>query len=400
MGEHAALLLELGLLLLVLGGLGTLSWRVGISAVPLYLLAGLAFGEGGLLPAERAGEFLELAAQLGVVLLLLGLGLEFSAEEFNNALRRHAPSGVVDFVLNAPPGLIAGWLLGLPWPGVVAMAGITWISSSGIISRTLGDLGRLANRETPAVLSILVLEDIAMAVYLPLLGVLLIGGAASQAVVSVLIAVGVVLGVLILSRRLSGLLNRLLSHSDDEQVMLRLLGIALLVAGVTEWVGASAAVGAFLVGLAIPDESAQRARVLMRPLRDLFGAAFFLSFGFGVDPANIVPVLPGALTLAAVTMATKVGTGWFAAGRDGVATRGRIRAGTALVARGEFSIVVAGLAVASGISTIGPFATAYVLLLAISGPILTRFADDLARPVVRLQAGRRQPGSRPLAGGS
>lgn len=399
MGEHAFLMLELGLLLLVLGALGTIAWRVGVSAVPLFLLAGLAFGEGGVFAVAQAGEFLDVAAELGVVLLLLSLGLEFSADEFSQALRRHTPSGIVDFLLNATPGFVAGMLLGLPWQGSLALAGVTWISSSGIVSRTISDLGRLGNRETPSVLSILVLEDIAMAVFLPLLGVSLAGGSPAEAVSGVLLASGVVLGVLYLSRRLSARLNVFLTHTKDEQVLLRILGLTLVVAGVSELVGASAAVGAFLVGLAAPQEAADRARPILRPLRHLFGALFFLSFGYHVDPASIPSVLPAAVSLAVVTTATKLITGWFAAGRDGVATRGRVRAGTALVARGEFSIVIAGLAVAAGVSDISSVATAYVLLLAVCGPIMARYADSLARPVSRLEArltsgkpGPAQPG--------
>jgi CPA2 family monovalent cation:H+ antiporter-2 len=88
-------------------------------------------------------------------------------------------------------------------------------------------------------------------------------------------------------------------------------------------------------------------------------------------------VLPAAVALAVVTTATKIATGWFAARREGVAVPGRLRAGTALVARGEFSIVIAGLAVTSGLPEIGPVATGYVLILAVTGPVLTRVAEPI-----------------------
>ncbi len=136
-----AFLIELGALLLLLGAAGALAWRIGLSPVPLFLLAGLFVGEGGLLPAPAAGPFLDAAANIGVALLLLTLGLEFSSAEFTDSLRRHTPSGFVDLALNATPGAVAGFLLGLPAAGIAAMAGITWISSSGIIARTLSDLG-------------------------------------------------------------------------------------------------------------------------------------------------------------------------------------------------------------------------------------------------------------------
>jgi monovalent cation:H+ antiporter-2, CPA2 family len=382
----SALLVELGLLFLGLALLGLGARRLGLSPIPFVLVAALAVGEGGVVPLDTAEPFLTAAAEIGVVLLLLTLGLEFSATELFGSLRRHAPSGLLDVVLNAPPGFAAGLLLGLPWQGALALAGITWISSSGIVARLLGDLGRLANRETPAVLSVLVLEDLAMALFLPLLAVALAGAGPISAVGGVALAVGAVLLVLLAAQRHGDRLGRLLSHDDDEQVLLRLVGVTLLVAGLAQSVGVSAAVGAFLVGLALPASFADRARALLSPLRDLFAALFFVAFGLSTDPGAILPVLPAALVLALVTAGTKVATGWYAARRDGVAVPGRLRAGTALVARGEFSIVIAGLAVAAGIPELGPLATAYVLLLAVSGPLLTRFVEPLsgrfARPAV------------------
>jgi monovalent cation:H+ antiporter-2, CPA2 family len=121
---------------------------------------------------------------------------------------------------------------------------------------------------------------------------------------------------------------------------------------------------------------------------------FFLFFGLQIDPATLPPVLPAALLLAAITAATKIYTGWWAARRIGVATRGRFRAGAALVPRGEFSIVLAGIGVAAGLEPeLGPLAAAYVLLLAISGPILARFSDPIVERVFGLRQTARRPAS-------
>ncbi len=381
MDHVAALLLELGLLFLGLSLLGLLARRLGLSPIPFILVAALALGDGGLVPLSNAEPFLDAAAEIGVILLLLTLGLEFTATELFASLRRHGPSGLVDLALNAPPGFVAGLVIGLPWPGAMALAGVTWISSSGIIARLLGDLGRLANRETPAVLSVLVLEDVAMALFLPLLVVALAGGGPLQAVAGVALALGAVLLVLVAARRHGHRLGRLLGHPDDEQVLLRLLGLTLVVAGLAQALGASAAVGAFLVGIAVPASFADRARAILSPLRDLFAATFFVAFGLATDPAAVLPVLPVVLVLALVTTVTKLGTGWFAARRDGVGVPGRLRAGAALVARGEFSIIIAGLAVAAGIGEVGPIATGYVLVLAVVGPVLARIIEPLSARV-------------------
>jgi len=376
----ADLLLEFGLVLFVLGILGGLSRRVGVSPVPLYLLAGLILGEGGVVGLDASTGFLRVGAELGLILLLLTLGLEFSADEFASVLRRHIPSGVLDFVLNATPGAVAGWLLLDSWVGALVMAGVTWVSSSGIVARVVHDLGRLANRETPAVLGVLVLEDVVMAAYLPLVAVVVAGGSAAAVVIAVSASVTAVLVVLLGSHYFGERIGTRLTDAEDEQVLLRVLGITLVVAGLTTLLDASAAVGAFVVGLALTGQAAARSRALLSPLRDLFAAVFFVSFGLSVDPSTLPPVLLAASLLAVITLVTKVLTGWYAAGRDGAGPRGRMRAGLVLAARGEFAVVIAGLAVAAGYEDAGPLTAAYVLILAVASPILARFADWFAIP--------------------
>jgi CPA2 family monovalent cation:H+ antiporter-2 len=382
MQVSATLLLELGVILTVLTVLGTVARRFALSPIPLYLVAGLALGEGGITPIPAAGQFVSTGATIGVVLLLLVLGLEFSIAEFASSLRRHLPSAWVDVILNAAPGAIAGWLLGLNGVGILALAGVTYISSSGVIARLLSDLRRLGNRETPAVLSILVLEDFAMAAYLPLLSVLATGGTWLQALLGMTVAVAALSIAFAASYRWGHHVGRLVAHPDNEQVLLRILGLTLIVAALAEFVHASAAVGAFLVGLTLTGESADRARRVLSPLRDLFAAIFFLAIGVSVDPADLVPMLPAALALAVVSAATKVLTGQFAARREGVGRPGQLRAGTALIARGEFSLVIIGL-VGTSIEAVGAVATPYVFILAIAGPVLARFTGSGVRPTRR-----------------
>ena len=348
----APLLLQLGAVLTVLALLGTVARRFALSPIPVYLLTGLALGNGGVAPVTTAGHFITTGAPIGVVLLLLTLGLEFSATEFASSLRHHLPSAAVDFVLNATPGALAGWLLGLNGVGVLALAGVTYVSSSGVISRLL--------------------EDFAMAVYLPLVAVLAAGGSWLLALVEVAAAIAALCMAFAASYRWGHQVGRLVTHPDSEQLLLRVLGITLIVAAVAEHLHASAAVGAFLVGLTLTGETAERARKLLGPLRDVFAAIFFVAVGLPVNPAQLLPELPIAVILAAVTAATKVATGVFAARREGVARRGQLRAGTTLMARGEFSLIIIGL-VGSSIAGVAALATSYVFVLAIVGPVLTRF---------------------------
>jgi CPA2 family monovalent cation:H+ antiporter-2 len=272
-------------------------------------------------------------------------------------------------------GLVLGW----GPKGAVVLGGITYISSSGVIAKVLRDLGRLGNRETPAVLSVLVLEDLAMAVYLPCIAVMLAGDSLGTGVVAVAIALGMAGVVFVLALRFGPHISRVHDSPSDESLLLGVLGLTLVVAGVAQHLDVSAAVGAFLVGIAISGPVQRRASALIEPLRDLFAAIFFISFGFRINPSDLPPVLIAAVVLALVTAATKVLTGYWAAARQGIGPRGRMRAGTALIARGEFSIVIAGLAIGSTVDQdLVPLAAAYVLLLAVAGPVLTRFADRLA----------------------
>jgi CPA2 family monovalent cation:H+ antiporter-2 len=368
-------LIELGGVVLLLAILARAAYHLGFSPIPLYLLAGLAFGQGGLIPLVTADEFIEAGAEIGLMLLLFSLGLEYSAPELVASLRSTALTGGLDLALNFTPGFLAGLFLGWNLVPALFLGGITYISSSGVIARTVEDLGWMGNRETPTVLAILVTEDLAMAALLPLGTVLLVGGGAARVALSVTIAMLVVLAVLVAARYGQAISRSVFSRSD-EALLFAILAVLLLTAGATQALNVSAPVGAFLAGIAFSGPAAERARALLVPLRSVFAAAFFLFFGFDIDPRTLPPALLPAVGLAVVGAGTKYATGWLAARRAGVGRRGRIRAGVGLIARGEFSIVIAGIALTAGVEPqIGPVAAAFVLLLAVAGPLLARIAD-------------------------
>jgi monovalent cation:H+ antiporter-2, CPA2 family len=369
--DLSRVLIELGLIVVSLAILARIASRWGFSAIPLYLLAGLAFGNGGLSPLNLSAGFTHIGAEIGVLLLLFMLGLEYTGTELVGNLRSALPAAIVDFGLNFTPGLIAGLLLKWKPLAAVLLGGVTYVSSSGVIAKILSELRRLNNPETPNVLSILVLEDLAMAVYLPLVAVLLAGGGPVRMAMSVSLALATVLLVLALAVRYGVPLSHVVAHQSDEIVLLTIFGAVLLVAGAAQRLQVSAAIGAFLVGIAVSGPMAEQTHRLVAPLRDLFAATFFFFFGLQIDPATLPSALPSAVLLGVVTAGTKVLTGFWATRRTGIARRARLRAGMALVARGEFSIVIAGLGV--GLEPqLGPLAAAYVLFLAVLGPILAR----------------------------
>ncbi|TLP60720.1 cation:proton antiporter [Microbispora triticiradicis] len=378
MHNTAILFLEFGAVVLGLGILGALALRVGISPIPLYLLAGLAFGTGGILPLGTSEDFIATGAELGVILLLLTLGLEYNADELVTSLKGNARAGLVDLLLNAAPGVILALLLGWGPVAAVAMAGVTYATSSGITAKVLSDLGWIGNRETPVVLSLLVFEDLTMAVYLPVLTAMLAGLTLVAGAVTVAIALAAVSVVLLVALRFGRYIEAFVASPNSEVLVLKVVGLALLVAGLAQQLQVSAAVGAFLVGIALSGELAEDAHALLAPLRDLFAAVFFVFFGLQTDPTKILPAAGLAAGLALVTMITKLMTGIYAARRAGIARAGRVRAGIALIPRGEFNIVIAGLAVAAGAHPdLGALAAAYVLILAAFGPLAARLVQPL-----------------------
>ena len=367
----ALLFIQLGGAIVLLAVLARLASRWGFSSISFYLLGGLAFGEGGIERLDVSRGFIRQGAEIGVLLLLFMLGLEYSGPELKANLRSGVKSGLIDLALNFPPGFLAGWLLGWSTLASVLLGGVTLISSSGIVSKVLFELKRTDAPETPSVLTILVLEDLMMAVYLPLVGVLISGGDLHTMVLSIGGATLTVAVVLFVATRYGERLSALVTHQSDEVILLTILGTVLVVAGAAQRLQVSAAIGAFLVGIAVSGPMAERSGRLVGPLRDLFAAIFFFFFGLEIDPKSLPPVLLVALMLAAATTGTKVFTGYWATAGQGLEKRARLRAGLTLIARGEFSIVIAGLGAVLE-PRLESLAAAYVLVMAVLGPIAAR----------------------------
>ncbi len=366
-------LAEIGIMLLALGILASIAVRLTISVVPMYLGVGLALGNGGIAPLNFSADFLAIGAQLGAILLLLMLGLEHSGPNLVEGVRERKSTGLIDIAVNGIPGAIAGLLLGWGPVGALALGGITYVSSSGIAAQMMREFGWNRSEVSRRVTTVLVIEDLALAPYLPLLSTLVAGLGVVAGVISVGVALAVTVVALVISLKGQDAFGRILNTSSQGALLLTVFGIALAVAGFSEMVGFSSAVAAFLVGLILTGEVAEAVRRRLSPLRDLFAAIFFVFFGLGVNPADIPPVLPLAAALAALGIAGKMFVGWFIARgmSDPFAWK---RAGAFLVPRGEFSILIAALAAST---VFGPYlqalTMAYVLITSIAASLLLRF---------------------------
>jgi CPA2 family monovalent cation:H+ antiporter-2 len=370
----ALVLIELGGVLLGLAVLARVAGRIGLPAVPFYLLAGLAFGEGGLLPLDTSRVFVDLGGDIGLVLLLFTLGLEYSARELIAGVRASPLPGIVDLA-NGIPGFVAALLLGWGFVPAVLLGGVTYITSSGILAKLLRDLGKERSPEGRTVISLLLIEDLVMVVAVPVAGALVVGGADPAAFAWAAVAFLVVSGILATAVRLEAPLARLLRGRTDEVLLLSVLGFALLAAGVAEGLRISAAVGALIAGMLLSGSLAQSARALLAPLRDLFAALFFFFQGLAVRPGDLVPLLGVAVVLGVVAACSKVATGWWTARRAGMDEAARRRTGILMIPRGEFSVALAALG-ASVEPDLVPLAVAIVVVLAVLGPVLYRVAGE------------------------
>lgn len=395
--EIAPLFVELGLIFGVLALSARLALRLGLSPIPFFLLTGLIFGEQGIMPVQYTFTFIQIVAEIGVILLLFMLGLQYNGDELKSSLRSGVYPGFVNIVLNFAPGVICGLMLGWDFPVALLLGGVTYASSSGIISKLLNDLGWLGNRETPVLLSLLVFEDLVMAVYLPLMTVLLVGAGLVTGLLSLASALLTIFIIASVSIRYGDRITRIIATHSNEIILLTVVAITLLVGGMAQEMDVSAAVGAFLFGIALSGTVREQVQVVITPLKDLFAAVFFVFFGLQINPMELPPVLMIALALGVVSGITKLITGIWASRRQGISSRGQARAGVMLMIRGEFSIVIAGLAATAGVNEpqLAPLTAAYVLLMAIIGPIIIRFLTPIMN-VLQRKKRTEQPVSVPV----
>lgn len=374
--ESILTLIELGAMLLGLGITAFIAHRLKFSVVPFYLLIGLFLGKGGVFPVELSEDFLNTGAQLGAIALLLMLGLEYSGRELIGAFMERRSVGIVDILANFVPGAIIGLLLGWGVLGALVLGGITFVSSSGIAAQLIKDTGWRQSELAKRVTSVLVFEDIMLAPYLPLLTAVVLNLGVIAGVVSISIALTITGVVLLIATREQNALAKVVSINSPGGLLLTVFGSALLAAGVAESVGFSSAVAAFLVGLLLTGEVAAAARLRLSPLRDLFAAIFFVFFGLAIDPSAVWAALPLGALLAVLGAAGKLATGW-------ATTRGMtdqlswLRAAAFLTPRGEFSLVIAGIAsVAWFGENLAAITLSYVLVTTVISSVALKFLSS------------------------
>jgi CPA2 family monovalent cation:H+ antiporter-2 len=377
-----ASLVALGGALLLAGLLARAGRRVRLPTIPLFVLAGIAFGPHtpGLALVDSPDE-LGLLATFGLVMLLFHLGLEFSVRDLMAGGRTLAGAGAVFLGLNVAAGVGLGFAFGWGDREALVIAGAVAISSSAIVTKLLTELRRLGNRETPLILGIVVVEDVFLALYLAVVQPILSEASGTEIVVSIASAFAFLLGFAIIARFASGLVRRLLDVESDELLIVCVVGLVVLAAGIAEEIGVSDAIAALLVGLVVAEAGLTRkVEHLVLPLRDTFGAIFFFVFGVSIQPDLIVDAIIPILIAVVVSLAVNVVAGLVVARRAELSTRAGLRVGLTVLARGEFSLILAALATAAALDErVAAFIAGYVLLLSLLAPVLATHADRIAR---------------------
>jgi len=374
--EDGLVLGEIGSVLIALGIAAFFASRLRFSAVPIFLCAGLFFGNGGIVELNLSDDFLNLGAQIGAILLLLLLGLEYSAGELVETVKARKSLGFVDVILNGAPGALFGFLMGWGLVGALVLGGITFVSSSGIAAQLIKDGSLTGLHSTKRAISVLVIEDLFLAVYLPILSAIIASVALVTGLISISIALLIAGGALLLAARGLHIPHAPNIMGDSATLLLTVFGAALLASGLATYIGFSGAVAAFLVGLILTGDVAIVARVRLAPLRDLFAAIFFLFFGLQTDPRDIPSVLIPALILTVIGVGSKWLTAWWAM-KDEAEERGVMRVAAILIPRGEFSIVIAGLAASATFAKdLQSLTITYVILTTVIASLLIRFCSN------------------------
>src|SRR4051794_2769338 len=390
-------LAELAVTVAALGLLGLLASRFGLSAIPAYLLAGLLLGpnEPKVLSLIQPSEVTEFVAELGIVFLLFFLGLEFTFGRIARSRRHAIVGGSIDFVLNMGLGLAVGVAtFGLHF-GALILAGAIYVSSSAITVKGLIDFRRLADDETDLVLAILVAEDLVIALVLGFAG----GGGGELGPTLALVgkALGFITLSLAASKWLSRPLDMVLQRLPREFFLLGAFAFLVGMAAAAQELGLSEAIGALMAGVVLSETSVrEELEERFFSFRDVFAALFFFVFGLSIDVGAVGDVGWLLAAAVAVTVVGKIGGGMASGLSGGYTRRQSLNAGVALVAHGEFTIILAQIAstndqLSTHVQTqLVAFSGLYVLATAIIGVVLMKESKALGRrlfPPPRLSEG-------------
>lgn len=376
------MIFEVGTALLLIAIFSLIASKLKFSIIPFLIVLGMLVGPHaptiGIFDFTfvESNEIISFLGRIGVLFLLFYIGLEFSVSKFIKSGRNIVFGGTVYVALNFIVGLGYGFLFNFPLYETLIIAGMISVSSTAIVAKVLVDFRRTGNSETELILGMILFDDLFLAVFLSVMSGLLFGGATS--IGGILLSVGISMGYMLLffviARKGTKLLNKLLNITSNEIFIIVVFSFLFFIAGFSETLHVAEAIGALLFGLALSEtEHSKRIEQLVIPFRDFFGAIFFFSFGLSIDPLTLGDAVWIAVVAVLLTMIANIVSGMIAGRKAGLSHKASTNIGLTVMARGEFTIIVANLGLSAGLMPIlKPFSALYVLILAIVGPLLAK----------------------------
>ncbi|HUR68827.1 MAG TPA: cation:proton antiporter [Candidatus Thermoplasmatota archaeon] len=393
MADEFVLIRDLALVLVTAAVTAMVFHRLRMPLVLGYLAAGALVGPhvAGLITRSDGSAIISigdpanirLLAQIGVLFVLFSLGLDFHLGKLRRVGGLALSAGVLEVALMVGVGFLVASLFGWSRIDAVFLGAMLAISSTTIIVKVLGELGRMRAPSTQAIFGILLVEDLVAVILIALLSsIALTGGITVASVASLLVRVAIfviaalVMGLVVVPRAV----DHVAKLRIEEILVLVVVAIAFATSMIALALGLSIALGAFIAG-AIVAESRASATVERRiaPLRDVFAAVFFVATGILVNPADVVAYWPAILILATVTILGKLAAVAFATFVAGYPPREAMRVGIGMAMIGEFSFVIATLGADTGVTSafLLPIAVAVSATTALVTPPLIRNSDSI-----------------------
>jgi monovalent cation:H+ antiporter-2, CPA2 family len=371
------LTLAIGLFLLVLFLIGIIGIKlIKIPDILLYILLGLILSK-----VIEESKVIEVAGEIGLVLLFFLLGMKFSVKRLITKSGKVWKGGLLDAFLGVVVTAGISYLFGLDWVASLIVGGIVYATSSSITAKLLEDKNRTENKESDFILLILIFEDLIA----PILVTVLIGltgeGFTFTDFLVILLKIALLAGVAIffakvIFKKAEPILKEI--NQDDIFIVL-ITGIALTYGGIAILLGLSEVIGAFLAGMMLSELTIKdKVEKVALPVRNIFLPFFFLNFGLHIELTSEIPYIGLLIVLVVWSLIHKLIVGYFGGQWYGLSRSYSLKAGLSLTQRGEFSVIIAALA--SG--ELKMFASIYILVIAFIGTILFQLAPRLNKMIV------------------
>ena len=387
MGELAPLIADLALILICAGVMTLIFKRLGQPLVLGYIVAGfIASPHFALTPSVIDTASIHVWSDIGVIFLLFALGLEFC---FKKIVKVGGPAIIAALTIIFGMiflGFTVGSAFGWSKMDALFLGGMISMSSTTIIYKAFEDLGLAKKKFAGLVMSILILEDILAVVLMVVLSTISVsstfeGGALVGSIFKLIfyLVLWLVMGIYLIPL----ILRKTKKLLSDETLLVVSLGLCFMMVVIAAKTGFSAAFGAFIMGSILAETlEAEHIERLVKPVKDLFGAIFFVSVGMMVDPALIgkywLPILIITLTVI-IGQATFATLGVLLSGQR---LRTALQCGFSLTQIGEFAFIIASLGVALGVT--GDFLYPIVVAVSVITIFLTPYMIRLAEPAYNL----------------